>query len=141
MNRVIVLGVAIFFAFVGIVLVGGQQQAVAGDGCNGCQGAVACDGGNGGCAAVGCSGDTGRRIGRARCGARTRCEGRTRGEGRQRHVRRGLGRRGCGGQPADCCGEVVVSDCCGVSTESAAPAEAAPAESPPADDDEVGPSA
>ena len=66
MNRVIVFGVAVFFAVVGIALMGGQQQAVAGHGCNGCHGAVACDGGNVGCAPVACSGDTGRCFGRNR---------------------------------------------------------------------------
>ena len=78
MNRVIVFGVAFFFAIVGIALLGGQQQAVAGHGCNGCHGAVACDGGNVGCAPVACSGDTGRCFGRNRCAGITRCEGRTR---------------------------------------------------------------
>ena len=42
MNRIVVLGVAIFFALAGIALVGGEQQANAAlfgcvaNGCNGC---------------------------------------------------------------------------------------------------------
>jgi hypothetical protein len=47
MNRVLLTGVAIFLAFVGIALVGGDNQAVAGHGCHGCggcYGVVTCDG-------------------------------------------------------------------------------------------------
>ena len=40
MNRIVVFGVAIFFALVGIALVGGERNAEAGlfarGGCNGC---------------------------------------------------------------------------------------------------------
>ena len=43
MNRVLCFGIAIFFAVVGIALVGGEKNvAVAGHGCHGCSG---CDGG------------------------------------------------------------------------------------------------
>ncbi len=34
MNRTVLLGIAIFFAVVGIALLGGEQKAVAGHGCN-----------------------------------------------------------------------------------------------------------
>jgi len=36
MNRVLVFGIAIFFAVVGIALLGGDSKAVAGHGCHGC---------------------------------------------------------------------------------------------------------
>ncbi len=54
MNRVFVFGVAVFFAIVGIALLGGEKQAVAGHGCNGCHGAVACDGAASCCAPAAC---------------------------------------------------------------------------------------
>jgi hypothetical protein len=38
MNRMFVFGIAIFFAIVGIALVGGEKVAVAGHGCHGCSG-------------------------------------------------------------------------------------------------------
>ncbi len=38
MNRTLILGIAIFFAVVGIALLGSQDQAVAGPGCSGCDG-------------------------------------------------------------------------------------------------------
>jgi hypothetical protein len=126
MNRVIVFGIAVFFAVVGIALLGGEKQAVAGHGCNGCHGAVACDGGGcGGCAAMACNGYRGRCLGRARCHGRTGCLGRARRCG----GRRCFGRRHCGGQPVNCCGQVVVTDCGGAVTGQAmeeAPTEAAP---------------
>ena len=130
MNRVFVFGVAMFFAIVGIALLGGEKQAMAGHGCNGCHGAVACAGASDCCGPAACGG---RKAGRARhqCAGRTRrcggCEG-----------QRLLGRRRCAGQPADCCGQPV--SCCGtVVVESggdaaeAAPHEAAP-EAPPTEE-------
>ena len=39
MNRTILFGVAIFFAFVAIALIGGDAQVIAGHGCHGCKGA------------------------------------------------------------------------------------------------------
>jgi hypothetical protein len=48
MNRTILFGVAIFFAFVAIALIGGDAQVIAGHGCHGCsgakRGAKKCDG-------------------------------------------------------------------------------------------------
>jgi len=133
MNRVIVFGVAAFFAVVGIALVGGQSQAVAGLGRK-CQGANA-RGGEVGCAAAAtCCEEKVSCVGRKKCAGRVRSEGRVRCEGRARHARRGAGKNDCCGQPvATCCGETVAADCCGVTTE-AAPTEAAPAtDAPPAD--------
>ena len=50
MNRIVVFGLAIFFAIVGIALLGGNDKAMAfGHRCGGCNGG-ACNGGcNGGC--------------------------------------------------------------------------------------------
>lgn len=74
MNRVVVFGVAIFFAIVGIALLGGgERKAVAGHGCSGCSGCHGCDGGacKGADACNGCHG----RVKRDRCHGRTRCHG------------------------------------------------------------------
>src|ERR1044071_8962832 len=49
MNRILILGVAMFIAIVGIALVGGEKVAVAGHGCHGC-----CCGGD--CCGGGCCG-------------------------------------------------------------------------------------
>ena len=71
MNRTVVLGIAIFFAVVGLALVGGQQTASGGD-CGGCSGKSCsgkrdkccglfghkCCGGDKGCSG-GCSGGCG----------------------------------------------------------------------------------
>ena len=46
MNRTLIFGIAIFFAVVGIALMGGDSKAVAGHGCHGCNG---CNGGHHGC--------------------------------------------------------------------------------------------
>jgi len=59
MYRVTVFGVAFFCAILGIAVIGGQQQALAGHGCHGCRGVVACDGDNVGCASVTCCGEKG----------------------------------------------------------------------------------
>ncbi len=123
MNRVFVYGVALFFAIVGIALLGGEKTAVAGHGCNGCHGAVACDGAGAGCAAVACQG---RCFGRARHHARARCGG---CEGR-----RMFGRRRCAGQATDCCGVQPV-DCCGTAAAAVGtPTEAHAHEAPPTEE-------
>lgn len=44
MNRALLFGLVIFLAMVGISLVGGEQQAVAGHGCHGCYGGYSCHG-------------------------------------------------------------------------------------------------
>lgn len=51
MNRALILGIAIFFAVVGIALMSGDNAALAGHGCNGCDGCsgYSCDGGCNGC--------------------------------------------------------------------------------------------
>ena len=45
MNRIVVLGVAMFFALVGIALIGGENKAEAFFGRRGCNGCGGCDGG------------------------------------------------------------------------------------------------
>jgi hypothetical protein len=52
MNRALIFGIAIFFAVVGIALLGADNTAVAGHGCHGCNGG--CYGG--GCGGYGCHG-------------------------------------------------------------------------------------
>ena len=44
MNRGLLLGLLVFFALLGISLIGGDNLALAGHGCHGCAGVVACDG-------------------------------------------------------------------------------------------------
>jgi hypothetical protein len=106
MNRVFVLGVVLFFAIVGIAMLGGQEQAVAGHGCGGCAGVVACDG------AVGCGGIVD-------AGCATTCQGRCFGRLRDRFNRCGgnrgrlFGQRRCAGPATDCCGTPVTTNCCG----------------------------
>ena len=113
MNRFLVLGVAIFFALVGLAMIGGESQAVAGHGCNGCKGVGCVGGGHGVCAGIDCGGKHARCAGRrharaARCGglkgdcggSKVRCGGI-----KAKHRRR------CAGV-ADCCG-TVVHDCGG----------------------------
>ena len=101
MNRALILGIAIFFAVVGIALVGGESKAVAGHGCHGCAGDC-----GGGCD---CGG------GFDCCG----CHGR-------RHHRRHRRHRccGCDGPPA-CCGVEQCAPTC------ACPAPAAVECAPP----------
>ena len=48
MNRVVIVGIAMFLAIVGLALLGGENAAQAGHGCHGCAGVVGCDGGYGG---------------------------------------------------------------------------------------------
>src|SRR6185369_16267568 len=49
MNRILILGIAMFIAIVGIALVGGEKVAVAGHGCHGCCCGGDCCGGGGEC--------------------------------------------------------------------------------------------
>ena len=97
MNRKVTLGVAIFFAVVGLALIGGQKSAVAGHGCHGCAGEKI----------VGCD-----------CGGKVACGG----VAKEVVVRRchGLESPKCCGIPApkplacDCSGRVRVVRCHGV---------------------------
>lgn len=103
MNRIMVLGVAIFFAVVGIALLGGEKQAEAGRllGCHGCSGCA------GDCGGMTCCGEEASCCGRRTrcCGRRTRCSGcmgsrcsgRTRCCGRSRLFGRCNGCSGCSG--------------------------------------------
>lgn len=120
MNRAFVFGIAIFFAVVGVALLGAEKTAYAGHGCHGCDG-CSCDGGgcDSSCSACDCS-----------CsGRRARCCGR-------RHARRARRCHGCHGcssccAPADCCAPAPCSGCdCGGAVEEAAPAEEADTEAP-----------
>ncbi len=85
MNRALIFGIAIFFAVVGIALIGGESKAVAGHGCHGCDG-VGCDGGCGGHVSDCCG-----------------CHGRRKLFGH----RRNRGCCGCDGAPS-CCGQAPV---------------------------------
>ena len=74
MNRIVVLGVAIFFALVGIALVGGEKKASAfghrgccNSACNGCHGGHGC------CAGDCCHGGHHNRCCHSRCHGR--CHG------------------------------------------------------------------
>lgn len=99
MNRILVLGVAMFFALVGLAMVGGESQAVAGHGCNGCKGVGCVGGGDCGGVAMDC------------CGKRVRCAGRMHARkarcGGLRKHRRGCG--GCSGM-VECGGGKVMMD-------------------------------
>lgn len=108
MNRALVLGIAIFFAIVGLALLGGETSALAGHcGCD-CAAACHCDGGCaadcGGCHACD-NGCHGRRCGGLLSRLRNRCHG----------------CHGCHGCHAAChgCGGAVIEE---------APVEEAPAE-------------
>jgi hypothetical protein len=82
MNRVLTIGIAVFFAIVGLALLGGENKAQAGHGCHGCDGCHACDG----CHSRRCDGCHSRRE---------RCHGRCHGcDGC--HASHGC----CGGSPA-----------------------------------------
>jgi hypothetical protein len=103
MNRTLMFGIAIFFAVLGIALVGGEQQAVAGHGCHGGLFGGRCNGG-GLFANKGCRGLFGGHHARKRCGG---------GLFARLHARKcnGYG-NGCNGV-SDCCGAPAPS-CCGV---------------------------
>lgn len=110
MNRIVLLGVAMFFAIVGIALLGSDSKAVAGHGCHGCNGA-SCDGGCGGhddCC--------GRRHHRHR-----RCDGGCRGGLFARLHNR------CCGEVNTCCGEAAPACCAVAAGPAQAPSKEAPA--------------
>ncbi|HEY1601115.1 MAG TPA: hypothetical protein VGG64_16045 [Pirellulales bacterium] len=126
MNRALFFGIAMFFAVVGIALVGADKKASAGfrhhRGCNGC----ACSGGgcDGGCSAAadscggGCSAS-------ACCGHRKHCGGLF-----HRHKHRCNGcNGGCNG--GGCNGGGCSAPACGGGCSGSAPAADAPAETPP----------
>lgn len=120
MNRLFALGVAVFFAIVGIALMGGENQAVAGHGCHGCDCAgVSCDGGCGGHHA--CHGCHGRRH--------HRCHGCHGCHGRRHHRCHG---NSCCGPVADCCGAPACCEPAPVCGCEGAPVEYAPMEAPAA---------
>jgi hypothetical protein len=77
MNRIVVFGLAMFFALVGIALLGGENKASAFIFGGGYGGGCACNGG--GC--HGGHGCHGRCHGRDRCHGRNRCHGRHRCHG------------------------------------------------------------
>ena len=80
MNRTLIFGIVAFLAIVGITLTGGEKQAVAGHGCNGCSCAADSDGCDAKCDADdACSGKCkGRRCsGKSRGGEKDRCSGRS----------------------------------------------------------------
>ncbi len=120
MNRILILGVAMFFALVGMAMMGAENQAVAGHGCNGCKGVGGVGGGCGGDMVADCGGRKARCGGRvharkARCGGEARCGGKVRGGGKARcggGLFSGKHRRGCGGE-VDCCGVEVAKGCGG----------------------------
>ena len=113
MNRTLALGIAIFLAVVGIALMGGQSQAVAGHGCHGCDGVADSD-----CCGRQkrdrCCGREKREKchGRDRCNGREKCHGRDRCNGREKcHGRdrcsgreKCHGRDRCSGRKHRCCG-------------------------------------
>lgn len=81
MNRVLVFGIAIFFAIVGVALVGGENQAVAGHGCHGCS--CDCDGDDS-CGGDECCGGDESCDGDESCGGKRSCRGRRSCKGRKR---------------------------------------------------------
>src|SRR5688572_30686823 len=87
MNRIVVLGLALFFALVGIALVGGDSKALAfGHRCGGCHG---CNGGcHGGCHSS-CHGGCHRRHHRCHGRCHGGCNGGCHG--------------GCNGGYSNCC--------------------------------------
>lgn len=116
MNRIFGFGIAIFFAVVGLAMVGGERQADAGHGCCG----VAVSHGCGGHHRSG----GGLFAGRNRCGGHAghhRCGG---------HARKnrcgGLfgGRKNRCAGVADCCGVQPVVECCPQVVECCPPVDA-----------------
>lgn len=65
MNRALLFGIAIFFAVVGIALIGGESKVLAGHGCCGCS-CGGCGGGHHGC--CGCGGRRHHRRSHGCCG-------------------------------------------------------------------------
>ena len=72
MNRVVILGIAVFLAIVGMALLGGENKVYAGHGCKGCTGK--CGGGDKAvkacCGPPKCAGCRGTKVRRVR-----RCHG------------------------------------------------------------------
>lgn len=106
MNRTLVLGIAILLAVVGLALMGGEKQAVAGHGCHGggghgCHGVSDCHGGG----AVDA------------CNGRSRCHGLFSGRRKGCHGRRNR----CHGAAPACCGAVVQPGCHGGAVPYGAP--------------------
>lgn len=99
MNRALLFGIAIFFAVVGIALVGGDNKVMAGHGHGGCGGGC---GGYYGCDGGACGGAP------ACCGPQA-CSGR-----HHRHRHHHHRRNNCCGNPCanPCCGPVAPA-CCG----------------------------
>jgi hypothetical protein len=105
MNRIVVLGVALFFALVGIALVGGENKASAfgflrlgGGGGYGCCGGGCCGGGHHNRCHSRCHGGGGCCNGGGCCSSS--CHG--------GHHRRCHGGGGCCGGYGGCCGGVAV---------------------------------
>lgn len=116
MNRALLFGIAIFFAVVGIALIGGDSKSALAGHCGG------------GCACSGCNGDCGGCNG-CDCGG-NKCCGR-------RHQRRA--RRCCGCHANDCCGNVCPPACCGCAGGAAPATDAAtPPPAPSASLDRAG---
>ena len=135
MNRKLMFGISVFFAVLGLALVGEDNEAVAGRGCHGrvkrcrgydcasrcagrvkrCRGASDCCGvptprcngrGSHGCDG-GCDGGS--------CGGRKRCSGGLLARLRARKAARCRGCQGpsnCCGVPVTCCGPVAPAPCC-----------------------------
>ncbi len=108
MNRTLVCGIALFFAIVGLSLVGSEKSASAGlfrhHGCGGCDcsGAPNCGGND--CGGADCGGCHGRK----RChGLFHKCHGRQHCHGRK-HCHGLFHKKRCCG----CAGEVVAPACC-----------------------------
>lgn len=120
MNRALVFGIAIFFAVVGIALLGADKTAYAGHGCHGCS----CDGGCDSSCDSSCSSSCDCSCsGRKRLFHRHRCHGR----------RRCHGCSGCSVTVSDCCctpAPCSGSDCGGAPAEEAAPEEEPATEAP-----------
>ncbi len=127
MNRTLVFGIALFFAIVGLSLIGSENSASAGlfrhRGCGGsdcggsdCGGAPSCDGD------YDCGGYHGRKhrchglFGGHRCHGRKHCHGLFR---KHRCY-------GCSGAAPACCGEVVEPSCSGSAAPAASDAPDAP---------------
>ncbi|HIN95428.1 MAG TPA: hypothetical protein EYN03_07265 [Planctomycetes bacterium] len=93
MNRVVLFGVAIFFAFVSIALLGGDNLVVAGHGCHGFRGGKKCDG---------ATLTKSHCAGKLRCHGSKKCTGIKKGHGRVRchGFKRCSGSKGNGGEIA-----------------------------------------
>lgn len=135
MNRTLILCLAVFFAVVGLALLGGDSQAVAGHGCHGCQG---CDGADD---CSGCDGDddcSGKCHGRRfrlfnrcdgndcnGCDGADECSGRCHGRKRCSGLFSGLrDRLRCHGNKCDGCDGGCDGGCSGGYTEEEAAPEA-----------------